>query len=68
MNKVLKIIAFVVIIAGLVFAGFKIFQKEKEKNEAEIIKAEQQQDAQVDTSKESALPVKVISIKRGNLP
>jgi RND family efflux transporter MFP subunit len=68
MNKVLKIIAFIVIIAGLVFAGFKIFQKEKEKNEAEIIKAEQQQDAQADTTKESALPVKVISIKRGNLP
>jgi RND family efflux transporter MFP subunit len=68
MNKVLKIIAFIVIIAGLVFAGFKIFQKEKEKNEAEIIKAEQQQNAQADTTKESALPVKVISIKRGNLP
>lgn len=68
MNKVLKIIAFIVIIAGLVFAGFKIFQKEKEKNEAEIIKAEQQQDAQANTTKESALPVKVISIKRGNLP
>lgn len=67
MNKVLKIIAFVIIIAGLVFAGFKIFQKEKEKNEAEIIKAEEK-DNQTGTRKETALPVKVISIKRGNLP
>jgi RND family efflux transporter MFP subunit len=67
MNKVLKIIAFVIIIAGLVFAGFKIFQKEKEKNEAEIIKAEEK-DKTTGTKKESALPVKVISIKRGNLP
>ena len=68
MNKVLKVIAFIVIIAGLVFAGFKIFQKEKKKNETEVIKAEQKQDAQADSSKETALPVKVISIKRGNLP
>jgi len=67
MNKVLKIIAFVIIIAGLVFAGFKIFQKEKEKNEAEIIKAEEKDD-QTGTQKETALAVKVISIKRGNLP
>jgi RND family efflux transporter MFP subunit len=67
MNKVLKIIAFVIIIAGLVFAGFKIFQKEKEKDETEIIKAEQK-DAQTGPKKETALPVKVISIKRGNLP
>lgn len=67
MNKVLKIIAFAIIIAGLVFAGFKIFQKEKENNEAEVIKAESK-DAQSDTKKETALPVKVISIKRGNLP
>jgi len=68
MNRVLKIIVFVVIIGVLVFAGFKIFQKEKEKNEAEVITAEQQQNAQSDSSKETALPVKVISIKRGNLP
>lgn len=67
MNKVLKIIALVIIIAGLVFAGFKIFQKEEEKNEAEIIKAEEK-DNQSGTKKETALPVKVISIKRGNLP
>lgn len=67
MNKVLKIIAFVIIIAGLVFAGFKIFQKEKENNEAEVIKAEDKDD-QTGTKKETALPVKVISIKRGNLP
>ncbi len=68
MNKVFKIIVFVIIIAGLVFAGFKLFQKEKEKTETEIIKAEQRQNAQADTTRETALPVKVISIKRGNLP
>jgi len=67
MNKVLKIIAFVIIIAGLVFAGIKIFQKEKEKNEAEVITAEEKDD-QTGPKKETALPVKVISIKRGNLP
>ncbi|MGD2085089.1 MAG: efflux RND transporter periplasmic adaptor subunit [Candidatus Aminicenantes bacterium] len=67
MSKVLKIIAFVIIIAGLVFAGFKIFQKEKKNNEAEVIRAEDK-DNQTGTKKETALPVKVISIKRGNLP
>jgi RND family efflux transporter MFP subunit len=67
MSKVLKIIAFVIIIAVLVFVGFKLFQKEKENNEAEVIKAEDKGN-QTGTQKETALPVKVISIKRGNLP
>ena len=67
MNKVLKIIALVITIGVLVFAGIKLFQKEKENNEAEVITAEAK-DVQTGPKKETALPVKVISIKRGNLP
>ena len=43
MNKVLKITALVLIIAGLVFVGYKLFEK-KEKDETEIIKAEEKKD------------------------
>jgi multidrug efflux pump subunit AcrA (membrane-fusion protein) len=67
MKTVIKVFAIIVIIAGLVFAGFKIFQKEK-RSETEVIKAEQTGDAQTESGADAALPVKVITIKRGNLP
>lgn len=66
MKTVLKIIAIIVIIAGLVFAGLKIFQKE-DNQETEIISADQEAKSQ-ESRKEASLPVKVLTIKRGNLP
>lgn len=67
MNRVLKIIVLIVIVGGLIFAGYKIFQEQKE-DETEIIKAEEKEEAKTDKKKEAALPVKVLTIKRGNLP
>jgi RND family efflux transporter MFP subunit len=69
MSKALKIIALIVIIAGLAFGGYKLFiEKQENKEETEIIKADG--DAKNDTAKkkEAALPVKALKIKRGNLP
>lgn len=66
MNKVLKIIALVAIVAGLAFVGYKVFQKPK-KDETEIIKAEESESKSTKT-KEAALPVKAMTIKRGDLP
>jgi RND family efflux transporter MFP subunit len=67
MNKVLKIIALAVIAAGLVFVGFTVFQKKKD-DETEIIKAEDKKDEKKQKTKEAALPVKAMKIKRGDLP
>jgi len=67
MNKALKIIALVLIVAGLGFVGYKIFQKEK-KEETEIIKAEQKKAGESSNKKEAALPVKAMKIQRGDLP
>lgn len=66
MNKVLKIIALIAIIAGLVFVGYKVFQKPK-KDETEIIKADESSGT-AKKKKEAALPVKALTIKRGDLP
>lgn len=68
MSKVLKIIAFILIVAGLVFAGYSLFVKEKPEDETEIIKAEEKQEGKETKKKEAALPVKALQIKRGNLP
>jgi RND family efflux transporter MFP subunit len=67
MKTVLKVVAIIVIIAGLIFAGFKIFQKE-DREETEVIKADKAKSDQEKSGGEAALPVKVMTIKRGNLP
>ncbi|MCP5049378.1 MAG: efflux RND transporter periplasmic adaptor subunit [bacterium] len=67
MNKVLKIIALVAVVAGLVFVGFKVFQKPRDE-QTEIITADRQSDPTAEKRKESALPVKAIKIKVGDLP
>jgi len=67
MSKILKIIALIIIVGGLIFAGFKMFQKPKEE-ETEIIKAEEKEEGKKEKKKEAALPVQVLTIKRGNLP
>jgi RND family efflux transporter MFP subunit len=66
MNKVLKIFALVAIAAALVFVGIKVFEK-PEKEETEIIKADEKKEGQK-KKKEAALPVKALTIKRGDLP
>lgn len=69
MSKVLKIIAFILIVAGLFYAGYSLFFKEKPEDETEIIKAEEKKEGDKTTKKkEAALPVKALQIKRGNLP
>jgi RND family efflux transporter MFP subunit len=68
MNKVLKVIAFVVIIAGLIFGGYKLFFEKQVNDETEIIKAEETQKDGASDKKEAALPVKALKIQRGNLP
>ena len=70
MKTVLKISVIMIIIAGLGYGGCKLFEK-KESQETEIIKAEKTEktgDSQGESKKEAALPVKVITIKRGNFP
>jgi len=66
MNKILKIIAFIVITAGVLFIGFKVLQ-EKRNDETEIIKAATKGDKATE-GKESALPVKALKVVRGDLP
>jgi RND family efflux transporter MFP subunit len=73
MNKVLKIIAFVIMIAVLIWGGYRVFFKEDKKEATEIINAENNKDSneggnKEGESKETALPVTVLRIKRGDLP
>ncbi|MCP5108001.1 MAG: efflux RND transporter periplasmic adaptor subunit [bacterium] len=70
MNKVIKIVAFVIMIVAFVWGGYKLFQNEK-KAETEVIKAEEKQDgktAKTTKTKEAYLPVTVLRIKKGDLP
>ncbi len=68
MNKTLKIIAFVIMIAVFVWAGYKLFVQEQEKTETEVIKAEGNKDSPKEEVKEASLPVTVLRIKKGDLP
>ncbi|MCX6582980.1 MAG: efflux RND transporter periplasmic adaptor subunit [Candidatus Aminicenantes bacterium] len=75
MNKVFKIIAFVIMIAALAWGGYKLFFQEEKKEATEIIKADENKDAKEGEnkegegeSKETALPVAVLRIKRGDMP
>ena len=67
MNKIIKKLAFVILILGLAFVGYKLFKKDKKKEETEVIKAEEQKDNKT-KKKEATLPVKVLEIKKGHLP
>lgn len=67
MNKVLKILAFIILIAALGVGGYYLFFQKEVKEETEVIKAEKK-DASKKKKKEASIPVKVLAIKRGNLP
>ena len=65
MNKVLKIVAAFLLIAGVVFVGYTLFQKDEKKEDTEIIKEEKKEGKKKKTSR---LPVKVTQIRKGKLP
>jgi len=68
MNKIIKIVAAVILIAGLLFVGYKLFFQSEKKEEAEIIKAKENNETEKQVKKEAPLPVKVIEVKKGALP
>lgn len=67
MKKAIKILALVIMIAGFIFAGYKLFVQEKPPQGAEIIKAEES-GSETSEKKEAPLPVKVIEVAKGKLP
>lgn len=68
MNKVLKIVSIAIIIAGLVFVAYLLFIKPEKKEGTDVIKAQENQESNNTVSREASLPVKVMQVKRGNLP
>ncbi len=68
MNKIIKIISFVIFIIALIFAGYKIFFQKQKKEETEIIKAQDNKNSESKTKKEAKLPVKVIKATKSDLP
>ena len=67
MNKIIKITAVVILVAGLIFIGYLLF-KGKTKEATEVIKAEEKKETENAKKKEATLPVKVLKIGRGDLP
>ncbi len=68
MKKIIKIIAFVIMIAIFVWGGYKLFFQKEKKEETEVIKAEEKKDSEKKETKEASLPVTLLRIKRGDLP
>jgi RND family efflux transporter MFP subunit len=68
MNKIIKIVAAVILIGGLLFVGYMLLFQTEKKEEAEIIKAEENNTTDKKVKKEAPLPVKVIEVKKGALP
>ena len=68
MNKVIKIISLVIVIAGLLFAGYKLFLQPEKKEAADIIKAQEETEGDAEPRKEAPLPVKVHDVNKGDLP
>lgn len=68
MNKVLKIIAMIIVFGGLLIGLYILFLQPEKKQESDVIKAEQNGQTDEQTGREATLPVKVITVKKGNLP
>jgi RND family efflux transporter MFP subunit len=68
MNKVLKIVAIAIIVAGLAFVAYLLFLKPEKKEGTDIVKAQENQDSSNTINREASLPVKTLQVKRGNLP
>ncbi len=64
MNRVIKVVSLILFVALLGFASYLLLKKDEPKNETETIQAQEQEQSSGDT----ALPVKVQNVQRGNLP
>ena len=67
MNKVINILALVIVAAVLVFGGYKLFFQEAGEEQNETIAAEENNSPN-NVARESLIPVKVIKSERGDLP
>ncbi len=65
MDKVIKIVSAVILIAGLSYGGYKLFSKGEKSDDTEIIKADKKKDTK---KKEAPLPVKITTVEKGDLP
>ncbi len=66
MNKILKVIAAMILIGGVGFLVYNmLLQKDEKDDNTEIIKEEKEKNSK---KKSSSLPVKVVELKKGNLP
>ncbi len=67
MNKIIKLISFVILIGLLLFGGYKLFFHTDKKDETEIIKADKKENGDA-PARTSSIPVKVTEILKGELP
>ena len=67
MNKIIKIISFVILIAAIIFGVYKLFFNTSDSSETEIIKAEEK-NSESQPARTSSIPVKVVEITKGELP
>jgi len=67
MNKIIKIISFVILLVAIIFGGYKLFFDSKISSDTEIIKAEEES-KENKSATTSSIPVKVAKIIRGDLP
>ncbi len=67
MNKVIKIISFVILLAAIIFGINKLFFGPDKNSETEIIKTDEET-ATKEPARTSSMPVKVAVIKKGELP
>ncbi|MCK5004029.1 MAG: efflux RND transporter periplasmic adaptor subunit [Candidatus Aminicenantes bacterium] len=67
MNKIIKIVSFVILIAVILFGGYQLFFNSDISSETEIIKAEEK-GSEGEPVRTSSIPVKVAEIMKGELP
>lgn len=66
MNKIIKIVSFVILIAAILFGGYQLFFNSEISSETEIIKAEEK--GTEEPARTSSIPVKVTEVMKGELP
>jgi len=67
MNKILKIVSFVILGALLIFGAYKLFLQPHKESETEIIKADEKKEGEA-PARTSRIPVKVTEVLKGDLP
>ncbi len=68
MNRAIKVLSLIIMVAALIFGGYKLFFQKEKKEQTEIIKAKEDNSAGQEKIKEALIPVKVITSERGDLP